>query len=90
MTQISQDGLSFNVQVEGRDGAPWVVFSNSLLTNLAVWDHQVAALSDRFRILRYDQRGHGATQVPPGPASITQLSDDIDGIMGQLGIEAAR
>ena len=56
---------------------------------LTLWDHQVAALSGRFRILRYDQRGHGGTEVPPGPATITQLSDDIDGIMGQLGIEAA-
>lgn len=89
MTGITQDGLQFNIRVEGREGAPWLVFSNSLLTNLDLWEHQVAALSGRFRILRYDQRGHGGTAVPPAPATITQLADDIDGIMGQLGIGTA-
>ncbi len=89
MTRITRDGLQFNIRLDGPEGAPWLVFSNSLLTNLSLWDHQVAALSGRFRILRYDQRGHGGTQVPPGPATITQLAGDIDGIMDQLGIASA-
>ena len=89
MTAITRDGLQFNIRLDGPEGAPWLVFSNSLLTNLSLWDHQVAALSHRFRILRYDQRGHGGTQVPPGPATIAQLADDIDGIMDQLGIASA-
>ena len=89
MTAITQDRLQFNIRLDGPEGAPWLVFSNSLLTNLSLWDHQVAALSGRFRILRYDQRGHGGTQVPPGPATIAQLADDIDGIMDQLGIASA-
>ena len=89
MTCLMQSGLRFNIRLDGPAGAPWVVFSNSLLTELSLWDHQVAALSDRFRVLRYDQRGHGATEVPPGPATIAQLAEDIAGIMGQLGIGTA-
>ena len=92
MTQgmkVEHDGLRFEVRVEGNEGAPWLVFSNSLLTNLSLWDHQVAAFAGRFRILRYDQRGHGGTDVPPGPATIAQLAGDIDAIMGGMGIEGA-
>lgn len=89
MTAITWDGLQFNIRLDGPEGAPWLVFSNSLLTNLSLWDHQVAALSGRFRILRYDQRGHGGTQVPRGPATIAQLANDIEGIMDQLGIASA-
>ena len=89
MNPIEHDGLRFNIRIDGPVGAPWLVFSNSLLTNLSVWDHQVAAFAGRFRILRYDQRGHGGTSVPPGPATITQLCDDIDAIMARLGIAAA-
>lgn len=89
MTEITQDEVRFNIRLDGPEGAPWVVFSNSLLTDLSLWDKQVVALSDRFRILRYDQRGHGGTAVPPGPATIPQLADDIAGIMDQLGIAAA-
>ena len=54
--------------LEGPDGAPVVVFSNSLGTTGAMWDAQAAALSDRFRVLRYDTRGHGGSATPHGPA----------------------
>ena len=90
MTAIEHDGLRFEVRVEGAKGAPWLVFSNSLLTNLSLWNAQVAAFAGRFRILRYDQRGHGGTDVPSEPATIGQLAADINAIMGQLGVEDAR
>ena len=89
MTTIRHDNLDFNIRTEGPEGAPWIVFSNSLLTNLHLWDNQVAAFAGRFRTLRYDQRGHGGTTVPPGPTTITQLSDDIAAIMTRLGIARA-
>ncbi len=54
------------VRVEGPQGAPWLVFSNSLMTDLSLWDGQVAAFGAAYRILRYDTRGHGGSAVPDG------------------------
>ena len=56
------NGISINYQIDGPEGAPWIVFSNSLATSIAMWDEQAAALKDKFRVLRYDQRGHGGTR----------------------------
>src|SRR5262245_39562829 len=56
---VQTNGVRLNAEVEGREGAPWLTFSNSLATDLTMWDAQVAALKDRYRILRYDKRGHG-------------------------------
>ncbi|MBI0538017.1 alpha/beta fold hydrolase [Roseomonas sp. KE2513] len=91
MDQISltANGLRFRCQLDGPEGAPWLVFSNSLLTDLSLWDAQVEALSGRFRILRYDQRGHGSTEVPEGPANFDQLASDAEALMAQVGAERA-
>jgi 3-oxoadipate enol-lactonase len=78
---VDHDGLRFNTRVDGEPGAPWMVCSNSLATNLTLWDDLVAAFGGRYRILRYDQRGHGGTTVPPGPASIEQLAEDAHALM---------
>src|SRR5215218_1196858 len=59
--QVKANGITFNYRVEGSRGAPWVMLSNSLATDLTMWDAQAAALADRFQVLRYDQRGHGRT-----------------------------
>ena len=64
--KIKANGIAFNYDVSGPDHAPWLMFSNSLATNLSMWDEQAAALSDRFRVLRYDHRGHGLTDAPEG------------------------
>lgn len=87
--KILVDGLSFNVRVEGKANAPWLVFSNSLLTDLSLWDDQVAAFGDRFRILRYDQRGHGGSETPPQEGSFDRLAQDLEGILDALRIPAA-
>jgi 3-oxoadipate enol-lactonase len=87
--QIDVNGLTFRCRLDGREGAPWMVFSNSLLTDLSLWDAQVAAFGGRFRILRYDQRGHGGTSVPPGPASLDQLTEDAAALMRHFGISGA-
>ncbi len=83
---VDLSGLRFRCRVEGREGAPWMVFSNSLVTDLTVWDPQVAAFGDRFRILRYDQRGHGGTGVPPGPATLRELAGDALALMRRFGV----
>lgn len=81
--------MSVEVQhrLEGPDGAPVLVFSNSLGTTGAMWDEQAEALSDRFRILRYDARGHGDSPAPPGPYSIADLGGDVIALLDRLGLE---
>ena len=56
--RVKANGITINYQVDGAEGAPWLVLSNSLATNLSMWDEQAAALKKSFRVLRYDQRGH--------------------------------
>src|ERR1700756_2920788 len=75
--------------MEGKPGAPVIVFSNSLGTNLSMWDLQVAALRDEFRILRYDTRGHGLSGVATGPYTVDQLGSDILRLMDAAGIRQA-
>ncbi len=86
---IKANGITFNVQVEGPDGAPWIVFSNSLATNLTMWDAQAAHFKSRFRVLRYDQRGHGGTDAPAGPYTFDLLVADVIGLFDALSIDQA-
>ena len=84
---VEHDGLRFRCRRDGPGrAAPWIVFSNSLMTDLTVWDAQVAALKDRFNILRYDQRGHGGTDVPDAPCDFAQLGQDVLALMAHFGI----
>ncbi|MGO4853031.1 3-oxoadipate enol-lactonase [Phaeovulum sp. W22_SRMD_FR3] len=66
--------------------APWLVFCNSLGTDLHMWDVQVAALSDHFRILRYDRRGHGGSSAPPPPYALADLGGDVIALLDALDI----
>jgi len=65
------------------------VFSNSLATSTAMWDEQAAALKDSFRVLRYDQRGHGGTDAPAGRYPFDTLLADALGLMDALSIQKA-
>jgi 3-oxoadipate enol-lactonase len=87
--QSTVNGISINFEIDGPDNAPWLVLSNSLLTNLSMWDDQVAALKSSYRILRYDQRGHGGTQATPGPYSFDLLVADVIALLDMLGIKRA-
>jgi 3-oxoadipate enol-lactonase len=87
--QTKANGINFNYEIEGRDGAPWLVLSNSLVTNLSLWDEQVAQFKGAFRILRYDQRGHGGTDAPGGRYTFDLLVDDAVALMDALKIERA-
>lgn len=80
---------SFNVVVSGREDAPPVLLSNSLTCDLSMWDAQVAALSGRFRVIRYDGRGQGASVTTPGPYTMDQLGRDALAILDALGLEQA-
>ena len=87
--KIKANGITFNVQIDGPEGAPWLVFSNSLATNLTMWDEQAAHFKSRFRVLRYDQRGHGATEAPSGRYTFDLLVADVIGLFDALSIERA-
>ena len=71
----------------GPAGAPVVVLSPSLGTNLSMWAPQVAQLAEHRRVLRYDLRGHGASPVPPGPYSLSALAADLLAVLDRLEIE---
>jgi 3-oxoadipate enol-lactonase len=73
--------------LDGPEGAPVIVLANSLGTTLSMWDDQAPALQTRFRLLRYDHRGHGSSPVPPGPYMIEDLGRDVLALLEQLGID---
>jgi 3-oxoadipate enol-lactonase len=83
------NGITFNYEISGPEGAPWLILSNSLATNLHMWDGTAQDLSDAFRVLRYDQRGHGQTEATPGPYTFELLIADIIGLMDTLNIKKA-
>jgi 3-oxoadipate enol-lactonase len=87
--QIKANGISFNCEVEGPEGAPWIVFSNSLCCNLSMWDEQASALKSSFRVLRYDQRGHGRTEAPSGRYTFDTLIADAVALFDALSIARA-
>jgi 3-oxoadipate enol-lactonase len=84
--KITANGISMNYQLEGSASAPVVTLSHSLATNLSMWDPQVPALTSRYRVLRYDTRGHGGTDAPEGPYSLEQLAEDVKALLLALGI----
>jgi len=87
--RIKANGITFNYAIDGREGAPWLVFSNSLATDLSMWDAQAAELGPAFRILRYDQRGHGGTEAPGGRYTFELLIADVVALFDALAIERA-
>ncbi|MFN0263714.1 alpha/beta fold hydrolase [Tepidamorphus sp. 3E244] len=84
---VQSNGVRFNCRVDGPDGAPWVTLSHALANNLTLWDEIADMLSDRFRVLRYDQRGHGQSEAPAGPYTFPMLIDDVLGIWEHFGVE---
>ncbi len=84
--RITANGITFNCEIEGPEGAPWIMFSNSLATNLSMWDPQAADFKPSFRVLRYDQRGHGATEAPAGGYTYPQLVADAVALLDALKI----
>lgn len=82
-------GLGLNCQIDGPDGADWIVLSNSLGSDLSMWDDQIAFLTGRYRVLRYDTRGHGGSDAPPGPYRFAHLTADVLGLLDHFGIETA-
>jgi 3-oxoadipate enol-lactonase len=83
----ADDGCSIHVETEGRERAHVLMLSNSLGTTLQMWNCQVAAFTEHFRLVRYDARGHGESGVPPGPYTMERLGRDVLAILDALQIE---
>jgi len=81
------NGIDLHYTIEGN--GPWLVMSHSLACNLAMWDAQAAALAQRFKVLRYDMRGHGRSDVPGGAYTLELLAADAKGLCDALGVREA-
>ncbi len=82
-------GVTLNTAVDGEAGKPWIVLSNSLGANLSMWDPQIEFLTQSYRVLRYDTRGHGQSDAPAGPYSFADLVGDVIALMDAHEIETA-
>lgn len=83
------DGIVLHYDVTGGDSLPPLVFSNSLGTDFRIWDQVVARLKDRFRIIRYDRRGHGLSEATPAPYALSDHIDDLAALLDYLKIAHA-
>ncbi|MPZ56138.1 MAG: alpha/beta fold hydrolase [Rhizobiales bacterium] len=87
--QIKSNSVTFNCRVEGPEGASWMVLSHGLATDLTMWDELTEALTPRYRVLRYDARGHGDTEAPAGDYTLDMLVADVVGLLDALKIDKA-
>jgi 3-oxoadipate enol-lactonase len=83
------NGIELYYEIHGKEGAPWLVFSHSLACSVRMWDDQIAAFRDRYRVLAFDTRGHGQSDAPAGAYTLEQLADDVKGLFDHLGLRRA-
>jgi 3-oxoadipate enol-lactonase len=88
-TVAGADGTAIAYQVDGAEGAPWIVLSNSLATDRRAWDLQMPALLGRYRVLRYDTRGHGQSGAGASPYRFEDVVGDVLAVMDALSIPRA-
>src|SRR5687768_6672184 len=84
--KIRVNDIDVHYTLDGPAEAPTVTLSHSLATDLSMWNPQTPSLAKRYRVLRYDTRGHGGTDAPAGAYSLGQLADDARGLLAALGI----
>jgi 3-oxoadipate enol-lactonase len=85
--RVTVNGVGTSYLLDGPADAPVITFSHALAASSAMWSAQAAASSARYRVLRYDIRGHGESETTPGPYTLEQLADDVYALLGTLGIE---
>ena len=90
MSHVAIAGCFIHYHFDGPEDAPVVMLSNSLGTDMGMWEPQVAALTARFCVLRYDSRGHGKSDAPPGPYTIDRLGKDALGLLDVLDLRRVR
>jgi 3-oxoadipate enol-lactonase len=72
---------------EGQEGAPALVLGPSLGTDTGLFDDQAEAFDGQFRVVRFDLRGHGGSEVVPGPCTMADLAGDVLALLDHLGVE---
>jgi len=85
--RIKAKGIQTNYELSGKKGAPVVVLSHSLGATLTMWEPQMDSLNPHFQVLRYDMRGHGSSDVTPGPYTLELLAEDVIGLLDALNID---
>jgi len=85
-SRIAANGIDISYRFDGPADAPVLMLSNSLLTDYGMWDMQMPAFAARYRVLRYDSRGHGGTQATPGSYTMALLVADVVGLLDALGL----
>jgi len=83
--KVKANGIDIHYEIEG-DG-PWLTMSHSLACNLHMWDPQMPVLTKKFKVLRFDTRGHGQSSAPAGEYTLEQLADDVKGLLDALKIK---
>ncbi|HEY0354063.1 MAG TPA: alpha/beta fold hydrolase [Enterovirga sp.] len=89
MSMVEIAGGRLFTRVDGDEVRPWIVLSNSLAADHTMWDPQMALLTQCYRVLRYDTRGHGRSDAPPAPYSFGDLVGDVLAVMDHHGVERA-
>jgi 3-oxoadipate enol-lactonase len=86
---VDVPGSRIHFRADGKAGAPVLVLSNSLGTDLSLWQPQISALASRLRVVRYDGRGHGSSPAGSGAYTIELLANDLVALLDRLEIAAA-
>ncbi len=89
MPAVEHRGATIAYQVHGPERAPALLLANSLGTTVAMWDDVVPALAQRFRVIRYDHRGHGGSSATPGPYDLGLLAGDALAVLDDAGVDRA-
>lgn len=89
MAKFELNGVTLNYQTYGDAAHPALVLSNSLGTNLNMWQPQVEFFKEHFYVICYDSRGHGASSTPAGPYTVEQLGEDVINLLDHLKIDKA-
>lgn len=85
--KVRANHIEVHYEQSGREGAPVVVLSHSLGSSLLMWTPQMEALQTHYQVLRYDTRGHGATEAPAGPYTLEMLAEDAVGLLDALHLD---
>ncbi len=81
---MKTNGIELHYTVEGE--GPWMTLSHSLACDASMWDPQMALLTKRFKVLRFDTRGHGQSEAPATDYTLDEMADDVHGLLTGLGI----
>jgi 3-oxoadipate enol-lactonase len=87
MLQADLAGMRLHYELNGANDLPVLMLSHSIGTNLHLWDRVAPAFTGRFRVLRYDTRGHGRSGAQSGPHSIADLGNDALRLLDALGVQ---